>query len=571
MSSSCSVTLTAGTGVRQVELVQGGPPAVLGRSERADVQIQSPRLSRQHAALSLGERGVTLMDLGSSNGTFVNGQLIAEALLRPGDIIQVGGVAIRVDFATSVLGDVDLCCERCERPVSMARCEDGHVFETQGRFLCSECAAYLRVQSMSHAEQRLVEVLEGQGFEILGKTGLSSPLIPVFRARRVDLDRMVSLKVLPTVDGVSEKRIQRFQVEARAAARIKHPNAVAIFDIRRCEGGLFIVMEHIEGEVLLDHLERKGPLSPLEGLRVGLLACRALAAAHGQEIVHRDLKPGGIVLGRDGAPKIADFGLAKDMFAITGRITGSQETLGTVRYMPPELVRNARDADPRSDLYSLGATLYHTLTGKPPYSDVPELALMSQVVEGVLPAFEPVDEALPTQARRVIAQAMAPEPVDRFPSAQAMEAAIGEAIKSLLGMDDFPGDADQLLSAPPSRPVDKTWRGRAVKPGSMAGSFAGDELVELVQMLAQSQRTGTLTVRCPGGDGHLAFKQGRLAAAVGLSRGRGRPAALEVLSEPEGEFEFVPSLPVTFQAEFEQELNPLLMEVARLRDERARG
>src|SRR5688572_23658831 len=171
---TCSVTFTAGTGARRFDLTEGSAGVTVGRSERAELYVNSPRLSRMHCAVKLTPRGLTLEDLGSANGTFLNGQRIKTALVRPGDILQVGGIAIRIDYDQSASSEVDLRCERCSRHVSMARCEEGAVFEMGERFLCPECSTVLRHESFSQAEQQLIEVLREEGFVVEGKTSLSS-------------------------------------------------------------------------------------------------------------------------------------------------------------------------------------------------------------------------------------------------------------------------------------------------------------------------------------------------------------------------------------------------------------
>ncbi|MGE0708319.1 MAG: protein kinase [Planctomycetota bacterium] len=562
---SCGVTFTAGSGVRRFDLRQGGQ-VVIGRSRECDLHVNSPRLSRKHCIVGFGDRGLTLTDQGSSNGTFVNGHRVEQVLLRPGDIIQLGGIAIRVDFDPRAAAQLDLRCERCGRLVSMARCEDGQVFELGKQFLCPECVVVLRHQNLSQAEQHMVDVLKGQGFEVEGKSPLSGGIIPVFKARRRDLGTPVLVKALPLLAGVSPKKIKRFQTEAKTAAKVRHENVVEIYDIREAENVLFIVMEHVDGELLLTHLERKGKLKLRPALRVGLRMARALVAAHRQGIVHRDLKPGGILIDQNGSPKVCDFGLAKDLWSITSDVTGPEETLGTVRYMPPEQVKNARAADHRADIYSWGATLYHVLTGRPPYHDRAELELMGQVISGSLPAFDPGrGEDLPEPIARLLKKAMAPDPLGRYQSADDLEAALGEVIVQHLGVPGFKGDPELLLSLDQGM-LDSTWRGPA--PGGMAGSFSrGDELIEFLQMVEFNKKAGILSIQGSRAQGHLAFQDGRLRAAVTQDGRRGDAAVNALLDVREGRFEFKPQLPAGFAAQMDTGVSSLLLDVLRRRDE----
>ena len=568
----CAVTFTAGTGSRRFELGPKTPRVSIGRSQQADLYVNSPRLSRTHCAVRLDPQGVVLEDLGSANGTFVNGQRVSRTLLRPGDIVQLGGVAIRVDFDAAAAPAVDLRCERCNSLVSMARCEDGHVFEMGAHFLCADCSALMRNQSLNQAEQAIVATLRAEGFEVEAKTPLSTAIVPVFRATRTGLGTSVSLKALPLVSGVSQKKVTRFQTEAKAAAKVRHPAVIEIYDIRQAKDCLYIVMEHVEGELLLGRIERHGPLPLAEGLRVALHVARALGVAHKLGIVHRDLKPGALVLTPEGLPKIADFGLAKDLWALTGSLTGPEETLGTVRYMPPEQVKNAREADARADIYSLGATLYHALVGKPPFHDRGELELMSAVLAGGLPPFDPGKADLPPRVAALIRRAMAQAPADRFQSAGELEQELGAAIAEHAGVPGFQGDPELLLRLGPSGGggVDSTWKGAAPPaPGGMSGAFDGDELVELLQMIGFNGKTGVLTIHCGSLSGHLACQEGRIRAAVNTFGERGEPAALTLIATRSGRFELKPKLPPGFVAHMDAPVQSLLMEALRRRDEGA--
>jgi serine/threonine protein kinase len=558
------VTFTAGTGVRRFELREGQELAI-GRSRECDLHVASPRLSRRHCVLTFTSRGLTLTDQGSSNGTFVNGRRIQQVLMRPGDIIQVGGVAIRTDFDPKAAAQIDLRCERCNGLVSMARCEDGQVFELGKQFLCPQCMTILRHENLSQAEQYMVAALAEHGFEVEGKTPLSAGIIPVFSATRRDLGTRVMVKTLPLLAGVGEKKIKRFQTEARTAAKVRHENVVEIYDIRKADNALFIVMEHVEGELLLTHIERKGKLPLRAGLKIALRVARALVAAHRQGVVHRDLKPAGILIDANGSPKVCDFGLAKDLWSITSDVTGPEETLGTVRYMPPEQVKNAREADHRADIYSWGATIYHTLTGHPPYHDRGELDLMGQVISGTLPPFDPGGADLPEPLVSLLRKAMAPDPLARFQSADDLEAALGEVIVTHLGVRGYKGDPELLLSLDQGM-LDSTWRGPM--PGGIAGNFErGDELIEFLQMIEFNNKSGVLVIDGPKTGGQLAFQDGRLRAAVTKGGQRGDEAVNLLLDVREGRFEFRPQLPANFQPAMNKGVSSLLLEVLSRRDE----
>jgi serine/threonine protein kinase len=565
-----ALTFTAGAGVRNYD-VREGQQIVVGRSRKADLYVNSPRLSRLHCAVRRSNSRFTLEDLGSANGTFLNGQRVKQAFLRPGDIVQVGGVAIRIDFDPNASPDMSLRCDRCGMTTSMARSAEGSVFHVGKQFLCPDCALIQQTEDLSQSEQQLVEMLREEGFAVEGKTPLSTPILPVFKARRLDLDTVVAIKALPLVAGISPKKIKRFQSEARAAAKVRHSSVLEIHDIRQASNALYIIMEYVEGELLLDVVESRGPLSVQAALRVGLHVARALQKAHDQGIVHRDLKPGGILLTQDGRPKVADFGLAKDMWAITSHLTGPEETLGTVRYMPPEQVKNARQADHRSDLYALGSTLFHLLTGAPPYAKKNELELMSQVLSGTLQPFDPSQADLPPGLGTILRNCMHPDPEQRYQSAAELEADIGRFVVELMGLKGFTSDPELLLSMPAGGVEESTWQAiPAPKPGGMSGFFESDELTEFLRMLGHNERTGMVTIHSQQLSGHLALLKGRLRAAITNTGTRGKRASTELLSLSSGQFEFVPELSERFRPEIDVDLESVLLDAARFKDETGR-
>jgi len=188
----------------------------------------------------------------------------------------------------------------------------------------------------------------------------------VYRALDTRLDRTVAVKVMHPVLADDEEFVVRFRAEAKAAARLAHPDAVAVFDQGEDAGRLFLVMEYVAGGTLRELLRDRGPLSPALAVAVFVPVLRALAAAHRVGLVHCDVKPENVLLGRDGRVKVADFGLARAVASST--LTSTVGLLmGTVAYLAPEQVQSAR-ADPRTDVYAAGITLWETLIGAAPYA-----------------------------------------------------------------------------------------------------------------------------------------------------------------------------------------------------------
>ncbi len=221
------------------------------------------------------------------------------------------------------------------------------------------------------------------GYTIVQKVG-SGGAGDVYSARQLSMDRVVALKVLSARLAGDPKYTERFVREARAAAKLAHPNIIAVHDVGEHAGTYFMVMEFLDGPTLEKLLSQKGVLDESLVVSVGLQAARALEVARKHGLVHRDVKPGNLMLTSDGTVKLCDLGLAKQ--AGEG---AEGKAVGTPRYISPEQAKDEPDVDIRSDLYSLGATLYHLATGQLPYSasTVREL-LQKHVSEPLVPPRE---------------------------------------------------------------------------------------------------------------------------------------------------------------------------------------
>jgi len=207
--------------------------------------------------------------------------------------------------------------------------------------------------------------------ELIGKGGMGA----VYKARQKELDRFVAVKILPRGIGVSPSFAERFAREAKALAKLNHPNIVTIYDFGRADGLFYFVMEFVDG-VNLRQLLHASRVAPREALAIVPQICDALQYAHDAGIVHRDIKPENILLDRQGRVKVADFGLAKLMgttepaaaetAAATPATTEAGQVMGTPQYMAPEQRENTSDVDHRADIYSLGVVFYQMLTGELP-------------------------------------------------------------------------------------------------------------------------------------------------------------------------------------------------------------
>jgi serine/threonine protein kinase len=188
----------------------------------------------------------------------------------------------------------------------------------------------------------------------------------VYRARQPRLDRDVALKLLPPEQTSDPSFAERFLREARAMARLAHPNIVAVHDFGESDGLCWLLMDFVDGVNLREAL-RAGGLPPEKALAVVPQLCNALQYAHDEGVVHRDIKPENVLLDRQGRVKIADFGLAKLGGPQDVTLTGERQVFGTPHYMAPEQMESACDVDHRADIYSLGVVAYELFTGRVPF------------------------------------------------------------------------------------------------------------------------------------------------------------------------------------------------------------
>jgi eukaryotic-like serine/threonine-protein kinase len=196
------------------------------------------------------------------------------------------------------------------------------------------------------------------------------------------LERRVALKILLSGDLAGSDALERFQLEARAAARLSHPNLVSVHEVGEEEGRPYLVMDYVEGESLAARIRRDGPLDPRAAADVAYCLAEALYVAHVRGILHRDVKPANVLVTKEGKPLLTDFGLAKEIESGRENITESGYVVGTPAYMSPEQALGHRDQlDRRSDVYGIGATLYETLTGKPPFVAPSLPAVLDKVVK----------------------------------------------------------------------------------------------------------------------------------------------------------------------------------------------
>ncbi len=256
------------------------------------------------------------------------------------------------------------------------------------------------------------DVFAGHRIEgVAGRGGMGV----VYRARQLDLDRLVALKLIAPALAQDEGFRDRFIAESRAAAAIEHPNVVPIYYAGEDDGRLYIAMRFVEGEDLRTRVRREGRLEAAAAADVTAQVAGALDAAHARGLVHRDVKPANVLLGDRDHAYLTDFGLTKRVNSASGA-TRAGGWVGTLGYVSPEQIRGER-TDARSDTYALGCVLYHALTGSTPYQrDSDEATLWAHLNDPPPPVTSAVPD-VPPEFEDVIARALAKDPDDRYQSA----------------------------------------------------------------------------------------------------------------------------------------------------------
>ncbi len=381
--------------------------------------------SRHHCLIEIVPPQCFLRDLGSTNGTFVNGKQVHSAYLRSGDQIQGGATVLRVESIADDSAGVDHPARTSEVTVQCLNC--GLLSKTEGTtqdgklsFICEECRAKLK-----NAPQPV------PGYEmirLLGQGGMGTVML----ARELKSGNAVAIKTLLPETAVSEQSMRRFLREIKVVASLTHPNIVRYIEHGTYGGVIYLVSEFIEGSDVSKLVRtRGGRLNYREVGRITEQVLDALEYAHKKEFVHRDIKDQNILL-EGNYPhvnaKLTDFGLAKS-FRQTGLsgVTMAGDVAGTIAYMPPEQVRDFRNVQPTSDIYSMGMTAYSMLTGRHALNLSPKAG----IAETVKAIFErPTDPVktyvtdVPEGFARVIEKAMAKEPEKRWGSAAEMRAAV---------------------------------------------------------------------------------------------------------------------------------------------------
>jgi len=253
------------------------------------------------------------------------------------------------------------------------------------------------------------------GYKLGAKIG-SGAMAAVFKAKQLSLDRTVAIKVLPRRLSENAEFVERFYREGQAAAKLNHANIVQAIDVGEAGGYHYFVMEYVRGHTLYDELISEEALTEQRALEIIIQIARALEHAHKQGLIHRDVKPKNIMITRDGVAKLADMGLARTAADEEVAQAEAGRAFGTPYYISPEQIRGEVDIDFRADIYSLGATLYHAITGHVPFDAPTPAAVMHKHLKEPLIPPDHINTALSTGIGEIVEVMMAKDRDHRYSS-----------------------------------------------------------------------------------------------------------------------------------------------------------
>ncbi|MEN8149222.1 MAG: SUMF1/EgtB/PvdO family nonheme iron enzyme [Planctomycetota bacterium] len=284
------------------------------------------------------------------------------------------------------------------------------------------------------------------GYKILERLGAGGQA-SVYKAVQLSMNRPVALKVIPPEKAAADTDLSRFLREARVLARLRHENIVQAIDYGEVDGLRYLVMELVQGDSVLDLIRREKRIEPRRAIEIVLQVCRALGHAAKLGVIHRDIKPSNIVITNESRAVLVDFGLARREQS-DAMVTIAGTTVGTPHYMSPEMIRCESDIDIRSDLYGLGATFYHMITGRVPFPSRSQAEILASHLKDPVPLPDTAPDGVPEDLFEIVRRAMEKERESRYQTSEEMVADLIAAVERIAGT----GGSDtggEMLEIPP--------------------------------------------------------------------------------------------------------------------------
>ena len=292
--------------------------------------------------------------------------------------------------------------------------------------------------------------------EVIGRGGMGV----VFKALDTSLEKIVALKMIDPFLARDENFVRRFKTEAKALAKLENVNIVGVYALRETESGFFMVMEYVESKPISQALQENGPFDLKDTVSITRQLLNAIGHAHRVGVIHRDIKPSNILLCYDGKIKVTDFGLAKVVQQKGPASTVTQARAGTLYYMSPEQVKGLKNVDIRSDLYSLGMSVYEMIAGRVPFDKTDsDFTIQKKIVDGEIPPPVKFNPSIPKKFTKIISKSIDKDPVKRYQTAEEM----------LSDLEDF----EKEISEGKISPVQKIKKSAAktVKSGGLKFNF----------------------------------------------------------------------------------------------------
>ena len=426
-----------------------------------NLRLEDASLSRHHCRILYTEGEFRVVDLGSTWGTFVNEKKIKSHVLAHGDRIRVGshvmlftmedapppaeepvldstidvstirsapahappppgpaliaedeGPGLEEDATPSSVLDDDLeeatppnTCGNCGKPATPdpSAAWEAEAAGIPAKSYCHPCVEQYPMLGKVLANHLCDKVLGAGGMGI------------VYRGTHIVMGRKSALKTLRVLASADPIMVKRLLREATAGGRIQHPNIVSVHDTGEQDQTAYVVMEYVRGENLAEAMFREKKFSVKRALHMMTQVAEALAAAFKLGYIHRDIKPENILLMRNDFVKVTDFGLAKNLKdGELGGLTRTGQVLGTMLYMPPEQIISSKGSDQRADIYSLGATFFHLVSGRPLFDSKSAITLLMDIRTKQAPDLSAVEQGIPPVVDHILQRCLKKNPAERY-------------------------------------------------------------------------------------------------------------------------------------------------------------